>query len=44
MSVRLDGSIIHLEGPCGVEEAETLAAPSGSATVWCDWPGTTARF
>ncbi len=26
------------------DEAETLAAPRGSATVWCDSPGTTARF
>jgi hypothetical protein len=25
MTVRSDGDIIHLEGVCGVEEAETLA-------------------
>ena len=26
MSVRVEGKIIHLDGTCGVEEAETLAA------------------
>ncbi len=26
MSVRVEGHVVHLEGTCGVEEAETLAA------------------
>lgn len=34
MSVRLDGTIVHLEGVCGVEEAETLAAQLDGAGAW----------
>ena len=32
MSVRLDGSVIHLEGDCSVEQAETLAGLLESET------------
>jgi len=34
MSVRLDGTIVHLEGVCGVEEAETLAAQLDETGAW----------
>ena len=34
MSVRIEGQLIHLEGPCGVEEAETLAALLDVAGAW----------
>lgn len=34
MSVRLNGPVIHLEGPCGVEEAETLAALLDEPGAW----------
>jgi len=34
MSVRAEGGIIHLEGHCGVEEAETLAVLLDEPGAW----------
>jgi hypothetical protein len=34
MTVRREGFTIHLEGACGVEEAETLAALLGAPGDW----------
>ena len=34
MSVRVEGNLIHLDGNCGVQEAETLAALLDQPGAW----------